>query len=436
MTPELDLAEFTQETIDDLGIHKLQSAHPWIAYTLGFIYQNKSETADLEGVFEIEDRVRVGAEGALDRHNVDLFISFMLKASRRTPASAAMLASHHLASIMANSMADWWLENLSSGFMHTGVTERHQVEAICKLLAKVNWLMPIEPDNRMFDFRVTHNRDHFLIMLVLARNAVERGVLPLERNLAETLKFLDDIFCTLTQPGGFSTLNRLSHQFLTHQSMRQTSEQVVLTDEQRSFRLNEIVNPLFRLYVNTAHRVQHFETQSYEIFTSLSRMLRTVSAQKPHDVLLFNHEAVRQMALRTLMASEEVWKSQLKRRPGRGQLSADTLAKKIEHNLSVLMMDLDSLSYEGEKPLQKAVFNRLYDVIVPWVSKLKDTSDIRQKRLLDLLCPHVDFESKYTSSRGLTKGLLDKYIVEERRDLLGMMRRKDRGRLIEDELGL
>lgn len=431
----VDLAEFTDQTIADLGENQLTAAHSWVAYTLGFAYQNQSETADLEGVVDVKDRLKLTDTGVPDRGNNHLFLSFMLKASKRMPATVAMLAAYHLPR-MATLAPQRWLENLAIGFMKTGVTESYQVEAITSLFVSLRTKLKLDPDSQLFDYLTTGNRSQYMIMLALAHSAVKRGVLPSDKNQEETLGLLDEMFLKLNQPGGYQTLSNLSYRFLTHETTGSAGDIPELSEEARHSRLENIVNPLSMLYANSAHKVQLFNTQAWLILSELTSLLRNTSGDKPRDVYLFNDEYARQLALRTLMASPEVWREQLKR-PTKG-LSAASTVSKITYNLQEFLMELDSLRFEAELPLQKKVFDRLFETLIPWVAKIKEQDCVlsQKMRLVDLLAPHVDLEAQYKAAKGLNKSLLKSYLAEHRRDLLGALSRKDRGRLIEDELGL
>lgn len=431
----VDLTEFTEQTIADLGESQLTAAHSWVAYTLGFAYQNQSETADLEGVVDVKDRLKFSDTGVPDRGNNHLFLSFMLKASKRIPATVAMLAAYHLPR-MATLAPHRWLENLAMGFMKTGVTESYQVEAITNLFVSLGTKLKLDPDSQLFDYLTTDNRSQYMILLVLAHSAVKRGVLPPDKNQEEALGLLDDMFLKLNQPGGYQTLLRLSYRFLTHETTGSAGDIPELSEEARRSRLEDIVNPLSILYANSAHKVQLFNTQAWLILSELTSLLRNTSGDKPRDVNLFNDEYARQLALRTLMASPEVWREQLKR-PTKG-LSAASTVSKITYNLQEFLMELDSLRFENELPLQKKVFDRLFEALIPWVAKIKEKDCVlsQKMRLVDLLAPHVDLEAQYKAAKGLNKSLLKSYLAEHRRDLLGALSRKDRGRLIEDELGL
>lgn len=434
MTEELiDLSEFEPETVEALGAPTLEGAARDLAYTIGFIYQNKTPTADLEGVFEINDQFDARAREGKSWLNAALYYKFIEKSSAHTPASAALVATKHFGAVLRMSESGRWLEHISNGFMNTGVTEGFQVEAICGLLSKVNTLMRHEPDQWMLNFSTNNNRDHLMIMLVLAHTAVKNGVTLEARTKEDIHGFLDEVFCRLNQPGGFSTLNKLSHRFLTHESMSNGIDVKELSATEREKRLNTIVNPLFMIYANAAHKVQLFDTTAKQIFNELTTVLRPAPG-KPQDVHLFNHEYARQLVMRTLMAPPEVWHEQLKRTTRKGNATQHVV--NIENNLRGLLMELDSLSYEGEASLQKKVYNRLFEVLVPWSAKIKECADKPKLRLIELLEENVDFEARFKESRGLAKGLCTKYITESRRDLLGLLSRKERGRLIEDELGM
>lgn len=435
MTEELiDLNEFERETVEALGEATLKNAARDLAYTIGFIYQNKTPTADLEGVFEINDQLEARSREGNSLSNAALYHTFIEKSSAHTPASAALIATRYFDSILRISESGRWLESISKGFMETGVNQDYQVDSICGLLSRVNLLSKQDPEHLMLEFSKNSNRDHLMIMLVLAHSAVKDGVLPKDKTQEEALKFLSEVFSKLNQPGGYATLNRLSHRFLTHESMTDSVNVAELSAAEREKRLNTIVNPLFMLYVNAAHKVQLFDTTAKEIFNALTTLLRR-SFSKPQDVYLFNHEYSRQLVLRTLMASPEVWHVQLKRKPGKGS-SATAHVSKIEDTLSSLMAELDSLYYESEAPLQKMVSNRLFGVLMPWAAKISDCEDKPKLRLLELLAPNVDFEACFKASRGKTKELFTMYITESRRDLISILSRKERGRLIEDELGM
>lgn len=435
MTVELiDLTEFEPSTISAFGETTLKNADRDLAYTIGFIYQNKTPTADLEGVFEINDQLEARSREGHSLSNAVLYHQFIEKSSGHTPASAALIATRHFDSVLRVSESGRWLERISKGFMESGVTQDFQVDAICGLLSRVSLLSKQDPDHWMLEFGKNTNRDHLMIMLVLAHAAVKEGVVPEGKTQGDLLKSLDEAFTRFNQPGGFATLNRLSHRFLTHEAMSDTASTLELSSSERDKRLNTIVNPLFMLYANSAHKVQLFDTTAREMLNDLTRLLRS-SFQKPQDVYLFNHEYSRQLVLRTLMASPEVWHEQLKRKPGKGS-NATAHVSRIEDNLAGLLGELDSLYYEGEAPLQKMVSNRLFSVLVPWVAKMSDCDDKPKLRLVDQLATNVDFEACFEASKGKTKALFTKYIAESRRDLIGMLSRKERGRLIEDELGM
>lgn len=427
----IDLREFTPETISALNEATLRQAHPWVAYTLGFIYQNKSSTADLEGCMDVADRLSSGSPDIWEKGNRSLFCNFMRRASDHAPATCALFAANHLSTMM-QLLPEEWLESMAKGFMKNGVTVDYQVDAIGSLLKNVLKLQSIESDQRMFRFESTENRDNLLIMLVLAHSAVMQGVLPRENSPEETLRLLTEAFCKLNQPNGFETLNRLSHKFLTHETFHYGARE--LTASERLRRLDDVVNPLFMLYVNNAHRAQLFGTKSKEILSGLTTLLRSTGYDKPRDVHLFNQEMSRQLVLRTLMASPETWRDQLKRTP-KGP-SAMVAVIKLHDRLGTLMAEIDSLRYDDEEPLKKMVFKRLFETIIPWVAKQKDCGTKYSNNLIELLAPHVDFAEQYASSRGLTKNLLTTYITESRRDLIGLINRKDRGKLLEDELGM
>jgi len=431
----VDLAEFTEQTVADLGEHQLTAAHSWVAYTLGFAYQNQSETADLEGVADVMDRLKSTDTGVYDRGNNHLFLSFMLKASKKIPATAAMLAAYHLPK-MATLAPQRWLENLANGFMKTGVTESYQVEAITSFFESLRTSLKLDPDSQLFDYLTTGNRNQYMILLALAHSAVKRGVLPPEKTQEETLGLLDDMFLKLNQPGGYQTLMNLSYRFLTHETTGSAGDIPELSEDARRSRLEDIVNPLSILYANSAHKIQLFNTKAWLILGELTSLLRNTRGNKPRDVYLFNDEYARQLALRTLMASPEVWREQLKR-PTKG-LSAASTVSKITSNLQAFLMELDSLRFENELPLQEKVFDRLFETLVSWVAKIKeqDCALSQKMRLVDLLEPHVDLEVQYKAAKGLSKSLLTSYLAEHRRDLLSALSGKDRARLFVDELGL
>lgn len=435
MTEELiDLTEFEPSTVAALGEGTLKNAGRDLAYTIGFIYQNRTPTADLEGVFEINDQLESRSREGSPISNAILYHTFIEKSSGHTPASAALLATRYFDSVLRVSGSGRWLENISKGFIASGVTQDFQVDAICGLLSRVSALKQQDPDNWMLEFSKNTNRDHLMIMLVLAHSAVKEGVVPKGKTQEDLLKSLDEAFIRFNQPGGFATLNRLAHRFLTHEAMSDTISAAELSASGREKRLTTIVNPLFMLYVNSAHKVQLFDTTAREILNDLTRLLRS-SFQKPQDVYLFNHEYSRQLVLRTLMATPDVWHEQLKRKPGKGS-NATAHVSRIEDRLAGLLLELDSLHYESEVPLQKMVSNRLFSVLMPWVAKMSDCDEKSKLRLLDSLSKNVDFEACFHASRGKTKALFTKHITESRRDLISILSRKERGRLIEDELGM
>lgn len=426
----VDLNEFTAETVAAMGEGALQAAHPWVAYALGFAYQNQSSTADLEGVMDVQDRLKHGDTGVALKDNNSLYLNFMRNGSQRLPATAAMLASYHLPT-MSKLLPECWLHSLSRGFMKTGVTEGYQVEAIISLFSSLRTHLKVNPEGRLFAFDGTNNRNNHMILLVLAHSALKRGVVPRDQTQEEALDLLSDMFIKLNQPGGFYTLSRMSDQFLMHETDSDGLKKEALSEAERERRLKDVVNPLFLLYANSAHKIQLFDTQARHIFEELTKVLRKADGRS--DVYLHNAEYARQLALRTLMANPDVWREQLKR-PSRG-LSSDANVAQIEVRLRNFLMELDSLRFESEAPLKEKVFTRLYDALIPWASKVK-CEDKYKLRLVDLLVPYLDLATCYKESRGNCKTLLKTYITEHRRDMISLISRKDRGKLIEDELGL
>lgn len=429
MTEEpIDLSEFTEETIKVLGKYELERSTPTVGYTLGLILQNESPTADLEGTYEIQDFINKAVGSGSVRDNCGVMAKFMAHGSLKTPASAATLAATHLDAILYEASASRWLENLAEGFMATGVDQSFQVAAIGRLFTKIKTRLSYEPDSQAFKLDKTDNREHLLIPLTLAHRAVEQGVTVGSKSREELLAFFEDCFCALNQPGGFVSMTKLAHR-LTREDLHPNQ-----TPAQKAFRIENVLNPMFQLYVKTATRSEHFGTEARDIFNDLTRLLRTCNSTKYPGIDLFDHHEARSLALKVLMVSDEAWAERLKaRRKG----PAPTLRLvKLEDNMRVFLMDLDSIHYEDQQDLKHQMFNKLFDVLIPFMAKLKGRTDKTSDPVLEHLAPHVDFEAKFKTAKPTAKALLGDYIVRCRRDLMGLLTTKKRGQVLEDELGL
>lgn len=423
----IDLLEFEEETINILGRQDLLACTPNVGYALGFTLQNKSETADQEGVYEIQRYIVDSSNYVPDRDNFAVMYRFMNAASSTLPASAATLAASKLDILVCGADPSAWIKGLAEGYVNNEIIDSFQLEPLMKFLERVDRRIRVDGDRVRFSEDVTLHRTQFLTLISVAYSAIERGVVADGKKPEEMQKFLEDYFCTLNGSGGFDSMDEISEKVI---SMNLLGD---LADKTKSEKLTSVSNTLLGLYTKTANRNHHFRDDAKDLFADLEKVLRRCGKNGSDGLNLYSAGPARELVMRSLMADNEIWFERL--RAKKKGVPDGLRLRRLEPRLADFFRMFDSMDYQADGQLKAQMSNRLLDVLLAFMHRLKSAKAADIDPIIAHLAPSVDLADKLKTA-GTGRLLLKNYVIKHRRDMICHLGRKDRGRLISDDLGL
>lgn len=414
---EIEPYEFPPEVGEIFLMKNLQDANPVVAQVLSLIYMNREcDTADLEGVYDIQDyfvKRNLHPENLVTSVIIGNFIS---KMGEKLPATTASLAAHFYLS-SKDRASRYWMKDLTEGFLNSwDSSDSYQIDSLMKILGRY-----IHFGQTSEELALDGDLEPLMALVAIAYGGVDTCQKYTEDLKHGMKKQLTKWFVQVCDATGYSSAMSSIDKFIGR-------NQDHLSESHIALRKNILSKPMTELLCSAAKYKQIFGS-SYHIFSTISGKLTSSyhyqRNSRPTQV------EIDTIVLSSFLAPKNEWRFAFL--PGKGN-STDVILQAVASSISEISRHFNASTVDQD--LKVAAFSSLLSTAADSIGRKKDLKSSTSDMLIEPIFAHADFDLAMHGITAYGSKVLKNYVTRNRHDLIHKLSQRDRGRALEDNLGL